>query len=269
MVFPVVMYGYESWTIKKAERQRIDAFELWCWRRLLRIFIGRTDVEAETSKLWPPDVKSLLIGKEPDAGKVWRQEEKGTIEDEIVGWHHWLNGREFEQALGDGEGKGSLVCCSPWSLIELDMTEQLNNKQHLPQERRIWTLGWGDILVEEMATHSIFLAWRIPQTELPGRLQSMGLQESYMTEKLSMTLSHLIFSFYSLSSSGVEYILNFGGKILMSDFRFWTCLVLTNPEPKYGSKTWSWAERHSNIGFTWKNCSLALFIWLNQVTVYF
>jgi len=81
-------------------------------------------------------------------------------------------------------------------------------------------LGWGDILVEEMATHSIFLAWRIPQTELPGRLQSMGLQESYMTEKLSMTLSHLIFSFYSLSSSGVEYILNFGGKILMSDFRF-------------------------------------------------
>ena len=70
MVFPVVMYGYESWTIKKAERQRIDAFELWCWRRLLRIFIGRTDVEAETSKLWPPDVKSLLIGKEPDAGKV-------------------------------------------------------------------------------------------------------------------------------------------------------------------------------------------------------
>ena len=70
MVFPVVMYGYESWTVKKAERRRIDAFELWCWRRLLRIFIGRTDVEAETSKLWPPDVKSLLIGKEPDAGKV-------------------------------------------------------------------------------------------------------------------------------------------------------------------------------------------------------
>ena len=272
MVFPVVMYGYESWTIKKAERQRIDAFELWCWRRLLRIFIGRTDVEAETSKLWPPDVKSLLIGKEPDAGKVWRQEEKGTIEDEIVGWHHWLNGREFEQALGDGEGKGSLVCCSPWSLIELDMTEQLNNKQHLPQERRIWTLGWGDILVEEMATHSIFLAWRIPQTELPGSLQSMGLQESYMTEKLSMTLSHLIFSFYSLSSSGVEYILNFGGKILMSDFRFWTCLVLTNPEPKYGSKTWSWAERHSNIGFTWKTavlpCLSDLIRWLYISKIY-
>ena len=99
------------------------------------------------------------------------------------------------------------------------MTKQLNNKQHLPQERRIRTLGWGDTLGEEMAIHSIFLAWRIPRTELPGGLQSMGLQESYITEKLSLSLSHLVFSFYSLSSSGVEYILSFGDKILMSDFR--------------------------------------------------
>ena len=76
------------------------------------IFIGRTDAEAETPILWPPDPKNWLIGKDTDAGKNWRQEEKGTAENEMVGWHHWLNGHEFEQALRDGEGQGSLVCFS-------------------------------------------------------------------------------------------------------------------------------------------------------------
>ena len=90
------------------------------------VFIGRTDVEAETPILWPSDAKSWLIGKDPDAGKDWRQEEKGTTEDEMVGWHHWLVGWEFEQALGVGEGQGSLACCSPWSRKDLDMTELLN-----------------------------------------------------------------------------------------------------------------------------------------------
>ena len=90
------------------------------------IFIGRTDAEAETSILWPPDVKNWLIGKDPDAGKDWRQEEKGTTEDEMVGWHHWLYGHEFEQALGIGDGQGSLVCCSPWGCKESDTTEWLN-----------------------------------------------------------------------------------------------------------------------------------------------
>ena len=110
MVFPVVMYGCEIWTIKKAERRRIDAFELWCWRRLEStldwreiqsvypkgnqswIFIGKTDVETETPILWPPDLKSWFIWKDPDAGKDWRREKKGMTEDEIVGWHHRLNG---------------------------------------------------------------------------------------------------------------------------------------------------------------------------------
>ena len=89
------------------------------------IFIGRTDAEAEASILWPPDMKNQLIGKGPDTGNDWRQEEKGTKEDEMVGWHHWLNGHEFEQVSGDGEGQGSLACCSPWGCKELDMTEQL------------------------------------------------------------------------------------------------------------------------------------------------
>ena len=87
------------------------------------IFIGRTDAEAEVPILQPPDVKSWLIEKDPDAGKDWRQEEKGTTEDEMVGWHHQLYGQEFDQALGDGEGQGSLVCCSPWDHKELDRTE--------------------------------------------------------------------------------------------------------------------------------------------------
>ena len=134
VVFPVDMYGCVSWTIKKTECQTIDAFELWCWRRLENpldckeiqpvnpkgnppwIFIGRTDPEAEAPILWTPDAKNCLIWKDPDAGKDWGREKKETIEDEMVGWHHWLNGHEFEQALGVGDEQGSLVCCSSWGL---------------------------------------------------------------------------------------------------------------------------------------------------------
>ena len=90
------------------------------------IFIGRTDAEAETPILWPPDVKNWLTGKDPDAGKDWRQEEKGMTEDEMVGWHHQFNGHEFEQAPGVGKWQGSLECCSPWGYKESGMTEPLN-----------------------------------------------------------------------------------------------------------------------------------------------
>ena len=93
------------------------------------IFIGRTDAEVETPILWPPIRKSWLIGKDPDAGKDWRQEEKGMTEDEMVGWHHQLNGHEFEQAAGDGEVQRSLVCCSTWGYKELDMIQRLKNNK--------------------------------------------------------------------------------------------------------------------------------------------
>ena len=145
MVFSVVMYGYEGGTKKKSEGQRIDAFELWCWRRLLKVpwtakrsiqsivkeiqpsvFIVRTDTEAEAPILWPPDAESWLTEKAPDAGKDWRQEEKGTTEDEMVGWHHQLDGHELEQAPRDDEGQGSLACCSPWGCKQLDTTEWHN-----------------------------------------------------------------------------------------------------------------------------------------------
>ena len=92
------------------------------------IFIGRTDAEAETPIFWPPDLKSRLTGKYPDAGKDCGQEEKGKTEDEMVGWHHWLNGHEFEQTLGEGEEQGSLACYSSWGHKASDTTEQLNNK---------------------------------------------------------------------------------------------------------------------------------------------
>ena len=94
------------------------------------IVIGRTDAEAPI--LWPPDVKSRLIGKDPDTEKDWSQEEKGTTEDEMVGWHHRLNGHEFEQTPGDSEGQESLVCYSPWGRKESDTTWQLNSKWRGP-----------------------------------------------------------------------------------------------------------------------------------------
>ena len=90
------------------------------------VFIGRPDVEADTPILWPPDAKGWLIWKDPDAGKDWEQEEKRTIENEMVGWHHWLNGHGFGWTPGVGDGQGGLACCGSWGLKESDMTEWLN-----------------------------------------------------------------------------------------------------------------------------------------------
>ena len=140
MVFPVVMYGCDSWTVKKAEHRRIDAFELWCWRRLLRVpWTARRssqsilkeispgiDAKAETPVLWPPHAKSWLIGKDSDSGRDWGQEEKGMTEDEMAGWPHWLDGHESEWTPGDCDEQGGLACCDSWGRKESDMTERLN-----------------------------------------------------------------------------------------------------------------------------------------------
>ena len=138
------MYGYESWSIKM-----LNTEELVLWTVVLEktlespldckefqpvhpkgdqswVFIGRTDVEAETPVLWPPGVKNWLIGKDSDVWKVWRQEEKGSTEDEMVGWYHQLNGHGFGWTLGISYGQGGLVCCGSWGRKELDATEQLN-----------------------------------------------------------------------------------------------------------------------------------------------
>ena len=139
MVFPVVMYGCESWSMKKAECRRIDAFELWCWRTFLRVprtarrshhsilkeispqYSPEGHGEAEVPILWPPDVKNWPTEKDHNPEKDWRWEEKGMTEDEMVAWPHWLNGHEFEQALGVGDGQGSLA----W-IADSDSTEWLN-----------------------------------------------------------------------------------------------------------------------------------------------
>ena len=114
------------------------------------MFIGRTDVEAETPILWPPDAKNWLIWKNPDVGKDWRREQKGMTEDEMLGWHLWPNGHEFKQYLGDGDGQGSLACCSPWGHKELDTTEWLNWTKVWPRKNGRWVLG-------------LKLAWRTSQ----------------------------------------------------------------------------------------------------------
>ena len=158
MVFPVVMYGWESWTVKKAERQRIDASELWCWRSVVLdwkeiqpvhsrgdqpwVFFGRNDAEAEAPIFWLPHAKSWLNGKDSDAGRDWGQEEKGTTEDGMAGWHHWLDGHEFEWTPGVGDGQGGLVCCNSCGLrVEHDWATELNWVAFCSQ-LSFWLEGW-------------------------------------------------------------------------------------------------------------------------------
>ena len=143
MVFPVVTYGCKSWIIKKAECRRIDAFELWCWRRLLRVpWTARRSNQSILTEISPGislegmmlKLKLQYFGHlmrrvdslvKTDAGRDWGQEEKGTTEDEMAGWHHWVHGHESEWIPGVGEGQGGLACCSSWGCKELDTTEQL------------------------------------------------------------------------------------------------------------------------------------------------
>ena len=166
MVFPGVMYGYESWTVKKAECQRIDAFELWCWRRLLRVpWAARRSNQSILKKISPeysseglmlklelqyfgPDAKNWLIWKDPDAGKNWRQEKKGMTEDEMVGCHHQLDGLEFEQTSGVGDGQGA------WCAAVREVAKS-----------QTWLSDWTELNW-----------WRIPWTEKHGGLESIGLQ---------------------------------------------------------------------------------------------
>ena len=203
VVFPVVMCGCESWTIKKAER-----WKNWCfWTVLLEktlespldckkiqpvhpkgdqswVFIGRTDAEAETPILWPPDMKNWLIWKDPDAGKDWGQEEKGMTEDEMVGWHHWLCGHEFGWTPGVGDGQGGLVCCSSWGGKELDTTEQLNWTElkvvfWCPRE------DWGQKRVFYFDKISLLMPCY-------AEIQAYGTQESLETKRLQITIPFLL-----------------------------------------------------------------------------
>ena len=162
MVFPVVMYGCESWTVKKAECWRIDALELWCWRRLWRVpWTARRSNQSILKEISPGyslermrlKLKLQYFGhlmrrvdslEKTDAGRDWGQEEKGTTEDEMAGWHHRLDGRESEWTPGVGDGQGGLVCCNSWGRKESDTTEQLN-----------WTeLNWVVSIVDWTKTNT-------------------------------------------------------------------------------------------------------------------
>ena len=166
MVFPVVMYGCESWTVKKAGGQRIDAFELWCWRRLSRVpWTARRSNQSILKEISPGislegmmlKLKLQYFGhlmrrvdslEKTDAGRDWGQE-KGTTEDEMAGWHHQLNGCQFGWTLGVGDGRGVLACCNWWGHKESDTTEQLNwtelNWTDNPNQHEAIKWFWGEM----------------------------------------------------------------------------------------------------------------------------
>ena len=169
------MYGCESWTIEKAEHQSIDAFDLWCWRRLLRVpWTARRSNQSILMDITPECSleglrlkltlqylghlmgKSWLIWKDPDAGKDWGQEEKRMTENEMVGWHHWLNGHGIGWTPGVGDGLGGLACCGSWGRKESDTTERLNWT-----ELNISQVGSSLLipLILSLSESSLFLPW--------------------------------------------------------------------------------------------------------------
>ena len=223
VVFPVVMYRCESWTIKAPE------YQYWCfWTEVLEktiespldskikpvnpkgdqswIFIGRTGAEAEAPILWPPDVKSQLIRKDLTLGKIEGKRKKGMAENKIVEWHHWLKEHEFKQAPGDGEGQGSLACCRPWGHKESDTTKRLSNNNNtiygLP-----WWLRWWRICPpcrrlkfdSWVGKISLRRKWLPTPVFLPGQSHGQrslvgykgGHKELDMNEQLAFSLSSL------------------------------------------------------------------------------
>ena len=182
-LFPVVLYGCESWTIKRAKRRRTDAFELWCWRRLLRVpWTARRSNRSILKEISPKySLEGLMLKlklqhfghlmQRPNSFektlvlKDWGQEDKGMTEDEMVGWHHWLNGHEFEQALGVGDGQGGLVCCGPQGHKESDTTEGL--------EWTELTLYWLSTSVPHLS-----LSGELTQVLATGRLHRAARNEA-------------------------------------------------------------------------------------------
>ena len=212
MVFPVVLVGCESWIIRKAERRRIDVFELWCWRRLLRVlWTSRRSNQSILKELslnihrkgwcwswssiiWLPDVKNWLTGKDLDAGKDWRQEEKGKTQDEVVGWHHQLDGHEFEQALGISDEQGSLTCCSPWGCKEPDMSEELNWTDPRSKSESVWVKRSRSVVSNSLRPRGLYPTRLLCPWDFPGNSTGVDchflLQGIFPTQGLNLGLPH-------------------------------------------------------------------------------
>ena len=202
------------------------------------VFIGRTDAEAEAPILWPPHVKSWLIGKDPDAGRDWGQEEKGMTEDEMAGWHHRLNGHEFEWTPGAGDGQGGLACCISWGCNELDMTERLNWTE-LMATVCLFLFFWPfqvkrGILVPWPGIKLVPPAWehRVLTTGLPGKstlcLTFWGIAKlfSRVTVLFNIPTSNIwqfqflcipanVYCFFNSHSSGFEVVFHCGFDLLI------------------------------------------------------
>ena len=191
MVFPVVMYGCESWTVKKAELPKNWRFWTVVLEKTLESpldckeihpvhsegdqpwdFFGRNDAKAETPVLWPPHVKSWLVGKDSDAGRDWGQEEKRMTEDEVAGWYHRLDGHEFEWTPWVGDGQGGLACCDSWGRKRSDTTERLNWTEHPHFHAYLdeMEIGWitaEDVLLKRGRTEGLYhLVMMIDKTPL-------------------------------------------------------------------------------------------------------
>ena len=148
------------------------------------MFIGGTDVEAQTPILWPPDVKSWLIWKDPDAGKDWGQEDKGMTEDEMVGWHHRLDGHGFAWTLGVGDGQGGLACCGSWGRKESDTTERLNWTDSFSHTVDFWIQSWGK-LSHFSRVQPFSSLWTVDRLALP----SIGILQARILEWVAMPSS--------------------------------------------------------------------------------
>ena len=166
-------------------------------------FFGRNDAKAETPVLWPPHAKSWLIGKDSDAGRDWEQEEKGMTEDEMAGWHHWLNGHESEWTLGYGDGQGGLACCDSWGHKESDMTERLNWTELMLVTQLCLTLcGPIHYSLPGSSVHGILQAIILEWVAVPfSRGVSPGVKSRFEDETLSCRkiLCHLRWILYHLS----------------------------------------------------------------------
>ena len=200
--------SFQTVVLEKTLENPLDCKEIQpvhCKGNQSWIFIGRTVAEVETPIVWPPDAKSWLIGEAPDAGKDWRQEEKGMTENELVGWHHWLNGHEFDQTLED-EVQGSLVCCCPWGCKELDTTEWLNTNSSM---RWLYIMSlniyknYENVLLLNVILVSLF-------SSCSGRNQAVGLSVFPTTYTFSLTNNQatifIDFIFYNININQVSFI---------------------------------------------------------------